>query len=196
LVKFARADRPAFVPDLVEELGFAGESSLTPTLKILERKGVIEILGGGRQRAYRLVRLTLQGRHLMGLGVLPLLGAIPAGRLKEAIAQPEEYFEVERLLPARTGDFLLRADGDSMVGDGIHSGDLVLLRPEVEVQPGEIAAAYVGDDYRCTLKHVHFEKARVRLRASNPAYDDLLIPQNEWRGVAGVYRGLVRHVGR
>lgn len=193
LVKFARLDRPAFVPDLVEELGLAGESSLTPTLKILERKGIIEILGGGRQRAYRLVRLTARGRHRMGLGVLPLLGAIPAGRLKEALEQPAEYLEVADLLPARAGDFLLRAEGDSMVGDGIHHGDLVLLRPEVDLRPGEIAAAYVGEDYRCTLKHVHLEKEQVRLRASNPVYDDLLIPHDEWRGVAGVYRGLVRH---
>lgn len=195
LARFEREDRPAFVPELVEALGLAAESSLTPTLKILERKEVIEVLGGGKQRAYRLVRLTAKGRRLVGLGGLPLLGAIPAGRLKEALAQPAEYLALDHLLPTRTGDFLLRADGDSMIGDGIHDGDLVLIRPGVEVRSGEIAAAYVGEDYRCTLKHVHFERSRVRLKASNPAYDDILVPESEWRGVAGVYRGLVRHVG-
>jgi repressor LexA len=43
---------------------------------------------------------------------------------------------------------------------------------------------------------VHFEKERVRLRASNPAYPDLLIAKSDWRGVAGVFRGLVRHAGK
>ena len=83
-----------------------------------------------------------------------------------------------------------------MIGDGIQTGDLVLLRPGVEVRDGEIAAAYVGDGYEATLKHVHPLKDSVRLRASNPAYPDLLIPKQEWRGVAGVYRGLVRHAGQ
>src|SRR4029077_294538 len=100
------------------------------------------------------------------------------------------------LLPHRAGDFLLRVRGESMIGDGILDGDLVLLRPNVDVQPGEIAAVHTGDSYESTLKHVHFEKEGVRLRASNPAYPDLLIPKPEWRGVAGVYRGLVRDAGK
>ncbi len=196
VANFERKDHPLFVPELVEKLGYAAESSLTPTLKILERKGVLEIIGGGRQRAYRMVRLTTKGRGLMGIGGLPVLGSIPAGPLKEAIAQPGEIVEAGDLLKYRAGDFLLRASGDSMTGDGIFDGDLVLLRPQVELRPGEIAAVHAGDAYESTLKHVHFEKEQVRLRAGNPAYRDILIPLAEWRGVAGVFRGLVRNVRR
>jgi len=194
VANFERKDHPLFVPELVEKLGYAAESSLTPTLKILERKGVLEIIGGGRQRAYRIVRLTAKGRMMMGLGGLPLLGSIPAGPLKEAIEHSGERVEPGDLLKYRAGDFLLRASGDSMTGDGIFDGDLVLLRPQVELRPGEIAAAYAGDNYESTLKHVHFEKEQVRLRAGNPAYRDILIPLAEWRGVAGVFRGLIRNV--
>jgi repressor LexA len=188
--------RPAFAYKLVKELGLAGESSLTPTLKIMEQRGFIEIVGGGRQRAYRILRLTKAGRQALGIGGLPVLGSIPAGPLAEALAQPVDFIEPGDLLPHRRGDFLLRVRGDSMVGDGIHDGDLVLLRPEVDLQPGEIAAVHTGDSYESTLKHVHFEPEGVRLRASNPAYPDLVIPQQEWRGIAGVYRGLIRHVGQ
>lgn len=193
--RFERENRPLFIPELVRKLGLAGESSLTPTLKIMERDGWLEIFGGGKERLHRVVRLTGQGRQAVGAGGLPLLGTIPAGPLKEALAQPAEFVEVDRWLASRPGDFLLKADGDSMIGDGILDGDLVLLRPEVEVQRGEIAAVYAGDSYGATLKHVFVETQRVRLRASNPAYEDILVPAREWRGVAGVYRGLLRHAG-
>jgi repressor LexA len=186
---------PVFIPELVRELGLAGESSLTPTLRIMQTRGFLEIHGGGKQRAYRVLRLTKQGREALGLGGLPVVGRIAAGLLQEALAQPEEYLDSGDLLPHRNGDFLLRVVGDSMIGDGIREGDLVLLRPGQELRNGEIAAAYVGDTFEATLKHVHFEKNRVRLRASNPAYEDIVVPRETWKGVAGVYRGLVRHVG-
>ena len=183
---------PVFIPDLVRQLGLAGESSITPTLRLMQERGFLEIHGGGRQRAYRVLRLTRKGREAIGAGGVPVVGRITAGLLEEALAQPEEYLEA--LLPHQPGDFLLRVTGDSMLGDGIVDGDLVLLRPNVEARSGEIAAAYVGDAYEATLKHVHFERALVRLRASNPAYSDVVVPLSEWRGVAGVYRGLIRHV--
>ena len=185
----------AFVPQLVEWLGYAAESSLTPTLKIMERNGFIEIQGGGAARNHRLVRLTRKCRQALGIGGLPLVGKITAGPLREALADAEEFVESTELLPHKAGDFLLRVTGDSMIGDGICDGDLVLLRPGEEVRPGEIAAAYVGDAFEATLKHVHPERNGVRLRASNPAYADMIVPRGEWRGVAGVYRGLVRHAG-
>lgn len=183
---------PVFIPDLVRELGLAGESSITPTLRIMQERGFVEIHGGGRQRAYRVLRLTRKGREAIGVGGVPVLGRITAGLLQEALAEPEEY--MESMLPHQPGDFLLRVTGDSMKGDGIMDGDFVLLRPNQEPRNGEIAAAYVGDAFEATLKHVHFEKALVRLRASNPVYSDIVVPLSEWRGVAGVYRGLVRHV--
>jgi repressor LexA len=185
---------PVFINDLIRELGLAGESSVTPTIRTMQQRGFLEIHGGGKQRAYRVLHLTKQGRAAIGAGGIPVVGRIAAGLLHEALAQPEEFLDENMILPHQKGDFLLRVSGDSMVGDGIIEGDLVLLRPEAEVGWGEIAAAYVGDSYEATLKHVYVEKSVVRLKASNPAYADLVIPQSEWRGVAGVYRGLIRHV--
>jgi repressor LexA len=185
---------PVFIPNLVRELGLAGESSVTPTLRIMQQHGFLKIHGGGKQRAYRVLHLTRKGREAIGAGGLPIVGRIAAGLLHEALAQPEEFLDSNMMLPHQAGDFLLRVTGDSMVGDGIVDGDLVLLRPNQEVGWGEIAAAYVGDAFEATLKHVYAEKSVVRLKASNPAYEDIVVPQSEWRGVAGVYRGLIRHV--
>jgi repressor LexA len=194
LADFARAERPAFVADLVRALRLAGESSLTPTLQKMERNGFVELHGAGAQGRSRVIRLTAKGRHALGIGGLPLLGSIPAGPLSEAVAQAEEILDAHELLPHRAEDFLLRVRGDSMTGDGILDGDLVLLRPNARVRDGAIAAVCVGDEREATLKRVYFEKDRVRLVASHPRFKDIVIPAEEVQ-FAGVLKGVVRHVG-
>jgi repressor LexA len=190
-----RAGFPALVSELVQKLGLAGSSSLVPTLKIMQRNGFIAINGGGGQGRDHLVKLTPKGRYAISEGGLPVLGAIRAGPLEEAVAEHDTILEDADLLPHRPGDFLLRVRGDSMIGDGILSGDHVLLRPNVEAAQGEIAAVLTGEesgDYEATLKRVYREGAKVRLKASNPAYDDRVLPASDVK-IAGVFRGLIRH---
>jgi repressor LexA len=101
------------------------------------------------------------------------------------------------MLPWRAGDFLLRVQGTSMIGDGILDGDKVLIRPGVEPHEGEIAAVLVGDAHEATLKRVFSlrETGQVRLRASNPGFLDLVVPVESLK-VAGVFRGLIRDGSR
>ena len=194
LADFERQERPGFVADLLKPLRLSAESSLTPTLQKMARNGFVEILGGGAQGRSRVVRLTPKGRHALGIGGLPLLGSIPAGPLSEAVAQAAEIIEPGALLPHKPGDFLLRVRGDSMIGDGILDGDLVLLRPGARVAHGAIAAVCVGDDREGTLKRVLFEGGRVRLRASNPVFKDVTVPAERVH-FAGLLKGVLRHVG-
>lgn len=197
VARFQQRQHPAFVPDVVKALRFAAESSLTPTLKILERKGLLLIGGGGAKGRSRVLRLTEHGLRLVGMGGLPLLGSIPAGPLSEAVADAETAFDLQALLPWREGDFLLRVRGTSMIGDGILDGDKVLIRPDVEPHEGEIAAVLVGDAHEATLKRVFRlrDAGQVRLRASNPGFLDLVVPVEAVK-VAGVFRGLIRDGSR
>ena len=194
ILDFEQRKEPSFVSDLVMKLGYAAESSLTATLRIMERNGFIVIQGGGERGRSRVVRLTPKARFALGAGGIPLLGTIPAGPLQEAFAQADEIIETTDLLPSREGDFFLRVRGDSMIGDGILDGDWVLLRPNLEVQHGEIAALLVGEAHETTLKRVFFlpEKAEIILRASNPRYPDLVVNAQDVK-VAGIFRGLIRH---
>lgn len=194
--RMERAGEPAFVPDLVQSLGLAAESSITPTLRLLERNGFVSVHGGGSRGRSRVVRLTARARHGLGFGGLPLLGTIPAGPLSEALADPDAVLADRELLAYRDGDFLLRVRGDSMIGDGILDGDKVLIRPHVEARSGEIAAVLVGDAREATLKRVIFSAGdpTITLRAANPAYPDLQVPAEDVQ-IAGVFRGLVRDAG-
>ena len=192
---------PASVSGLVRELGLSGSSSLVPTLRIMERNGFISIGGGGGYGRDQFVKLAPKGRYAVAEGGLQVLGSIRAGLLEEAVAEPETILEDHELLPYQPGDFLLKVRGDSMNGDGILPGDHVLLRPNVQVAQGEIAAVMVGcekGDCEATLKRFYLEGAhgqRVRLKASNPAYPDLVVFAEEVK-IAGVFRGLIRYADR
>ncbi|MEO7933112.1 MAG: transcriptional repressor LexA [Chthoniobacterales bacterium] len=191
IAKFARNDQPAFVPELVQELGLANASSVNSTLKTMQRNGLVEVAGGGAKGRSRVVRLTTLGRNAAGIGGLPLLGRIAAGYLTEALAEPEEMIDYKDLLPSRDGDFLLRVTGDSMTGDGILDGDKVLLRPGVDWRDGEIAAVQVGYEREATLKRIYREGAKIRLKPSNDRFPEIIVNASDVI-VAGVFRGLVR----
>ena len=184
---------PASVGDLVDGLHLAGTSSLVPTLKVMERNGFIQILGGGTRGRRCTLVLTPKGKLAAGIGDVPVLGSVPAGPLTEVLERCEDAVDLGSGLPYQPGDFLLVVDGHSMVGDGILPGDMVLLRPGVQVENGEIAAVHVGDQYLATLKHVCFAASSeiITLRASNANYSDVIVHGNELR-IAGVFRGLIR----
>lgn len=177
---------------LAEEMGLAGESSVTPALRALETKGFLQVEGGVRGRQ-RFIRLTAKAVGYLAEG-LPVLGAIPAGPVRDCLKGAERILErLEDLLPWESGDFMLEVEGDSMIGVGIHPGDLILLRPGENPRPGEVAAVHVGQAKGGSLKRVYLdaESGIVRLQAAHPGHPDQEFPLREVR-VAGVMRGLVR----
>jgi repressor LexA len=159
IASIERTGFAASVSALVKELGLAGSSSLVPTLRIMQRNEFVSIQGGGGFGRDQLIKLTAKGRFAINEGGLPVLGEIRAGPLEEAVAEPDTVFEERDFLPYRPGDFLLKVKGDSMIGDGILPGDHVLLRPNVQVAQGEIAAVLVGDAFEATLKRFYLETA-------------------------------------
>lgn len=105
---------------------------------------------------------------------VPILGSAACG---EPIYRPSdgtEYVVVDEDVPC---DFALIAQGDSMTGDRIYSGDIVFIRRQDTVADGEIAA--VALDNELTLKHVRRLRGAdgsvvfTQLLPSNPAYSPI-----------------------
>lgn len=196
VAKFWRQGRAPTTGELLEELGIVNVTGLGDLLRPLERKGFVSIEGGVRGRQRR-IELTPQGRATTGFG-LPVLGAIPAGPLREAIQDTAQWIDgAGALLRTQPDDFLLRVEGDSMTGAGILPGDYVQLRPGIAVRSGEIVAAQIceseGASIEATLKYLDYVEGEdsVRLRAANPAYPDREFSA-QCVSVAGVFRGLIR----
>lgn len=121
------------------------------------------------------------------MSALPILGRISAGAPIEAVEVREE-FDPREFFPAGEGYFLLHVRGDSMIGDHIRDGDLVLVEPRDTARNGETVVAILPDG-EATLKRLYREEGRFRLQPSNPALKPIFVDDLTVRGVV---RGVLR----
>ena len=109
-----------------------------------------------------------------GVRRVPILGGAACG---EPIYSPSDGTEFATIEEDVICDFALIAQGDSMTGDRIHSGDIVFVRKQDTVRDGEIAA--IALDNELTLKRVRRLRgpggsiAFTQLLSSNQKYDSI-----------------------
>ena len=90
--------------------------------------------------------------------------------------------------PAAT--FVVRVEGDSMVGAGIRDGDLLVVDRAREAKSGSIVVAVV--DGALTVKRLRVGREGVRLEAENPAYTPIAVRAGEELVVWGVVAHAIR----
>lgn len=176
--------------EICEQFGFSSYGTAYKHLKLLSEKGFLK-----RERHQRRGMELLDGDGETGTGTgagcdLPFLGRIAAGRPIEAVAGDEKLTVPAALFGARIDQhFVLRVAGESMIGEGIHDGDWVVVERRESAHPGEMVVALLGDDV--TLKRFFPEGAVVRLQPSNPAMKPLRVPAADLR-IQGIVVGLMR----
>ena len=126
--------------------------------------------------------------------IKPIVGVPLAGNVSAGFPSPaeEELRDVisfdEYLITNQSKSFLLKVDGDSMIGAGIMPGDLVLVERGREPKTGDIVIAEV--DGAWTMKYFHKKGKEVYLEAANPKYPRIK-PIAEMR-LGGVVTAVVR----
>jgi repressor LexA len=160
----------------------------------LERKGVLVRAARGVSRALQLAEPTeerlaqRESRSSAARGARwPVLGRIAAGSPIEAVEEREEL-DLADLAPPGADCYVLEVRGDSMIEDGIRSGDLVLVERRSEARDGEVVVAILPGE-EATLKRLYREGGRVRLQPANAALEPIVVDEVEVRGVV---IGLVR----
>lgn len=180
-------------PPTVREIGSAVSLSSSSTvhahLKTLQEQGHIE-----RDAVLtRAIKLTgsagSEGRPLSKPVIqMPIIGTVAAGKPRLAVEDVEDVFPLPSDFISGDG-FMLRVIGDSMIEDGIHEGDLVVVRRQQTADNGETVVAMI--DNEATVKRFYKEKSRIRLQPANkrmkPMYFDTV-------DIAGKVVGLVRHL--
>ena len=99
---------------------------------------------------------------------LPVMGRSAAGRPIEMVSIPEEPVTINGEPRVRAGDFIVIAVGDSMIEAGIHDGDQCVIRPQDQVENGEIALIAVDDG--STIKRFYQDDQGIHLKPCNPAH--------------------------
>jgi repressor LexA len=217
LGSIASSIRETGYPPTIREIGTAlnikSTNGVNDHLKALERKGYIA-RDDAKSRA---VSLTATGWSALDLDInadngmgpareparvldavsVPLLGRIAAGMPIDAIEHQEDEFVMDASLLGRAGRdsvYALRVRGDSMVGDAILDGDIVVIKRQTTADRGQIVAVMV--DGAATVKRYYDEGERIRLQPSNPEMEPIYVAKSEARDavvlgkVLAVYRSM------
>ena len=121
---------------------------------------------------------------------LPLFsGKVAAGFPSPADDYVEKSLDLNELLvkkPAAT--FFVRAQGESMLGAGIHPNDILVVDRSIDPVPGKIVICALNGEL--TVKRLQRDKWHWQLTAENPAYTDIVLHD----GLEMVIWGVVTNV--
>ena len=120
---------------------------------------------------------------------LPLLGSIAAGSPIEAIENREEL-DLETLFHAKSGVYVLKVRGESMIEDHLCDGDFVVIERRETARNGEQVVALL-DSGEATLKRFYREGNKIRLQPANHTMQPRMVDADRCK-VQGVVIGVVR----
>ena len=125
---------------------------------------------------------------------LPLLvGRASAGFPSPAADHYDKRLDLnEHLVLHPEATFFLRVKGDSMIGAGIHDGDLLVVDRSIEPAHSRVVIAAL--DGELTVKRLHHQRGKILLRADNPEYPDIEIRNGQELQIWGVVAHVIHKV--
>lgn len=90
--------------------------------------------------------------------------------------------------PAAT--FYGRVNGDSMIGEGIEDGDIIVIDRAIEPGNGDLAVCCVEGEF--TLKRIKIEPDRVWLIPANEMFDPVMITPDSRFEIWGVITYVIK----
>ena len=121
---------------------------------------------------------------------LPMLGKIAAGTPIEAIQDDNDMVDVPKEMLSVGESYALTVEGDSMINEGIHNGDTVIIKKTNLAENGDIVVALV-DDHEATLKRLRKKGQSIALESANPLYETKILSTHRVK-IQGKLVGLLR----
>ena len=170
--------------EICEEFGYSSFGTLQKHIRLLLDKGVL-VRDWNKRRSLALA----EEDRAVGAVEIPLAGRIAAGQPIEV--EPEgESVAVPEALTRKGQNYVLRVSGHSMIDDGIHDGDFVVVNRREKAANGEMVAALVNGE--ATLKRFYNEgDGRIRLQPANDRMSPIYAAEGDVK-VQGVVVGLMR----
>ena len=183
------AGDPPTVREVQKVFGFRTPQTARYHLEKLVSDGRL-LVARGKARGYRLLEQIEPSNKVAWA---PLLGRVHAGPLTTATEDLEGYVPVPAAALKSLGVrgvssgpdvpeipgveinnelFALRVRGESMIGAGILSGDLIIVRRQSTADSGTVVVALVDDE--ATVKRLRLRRGRVELHPENPAFEPIL----------------------
>jgi repressor LexA len=177
---------PPTVREIGEAVGLSSSSTVHAHLRALEQVGLIR-RDAVLTRAIRVVAGNVDNCKPKHVANLPVLGRVAAGTPTLANEDVEDNYPIPKEFLAGGDGFLLRVKGESMIEDGILSGDLVIVRRQDDAENGDTIVALIDDE--ATVKHFFKEKGKIRLQPANASMAPMFYDRVQ---VVGKVVGLMR----
>jgi repressor LexA len=152
-------------------------------LKAIEARGKI------RRGKFKARAIEILSDERTNPNEIPMFGKIAAGQPIEALPMPETITIPDDML-GKNLTFSLQVKGDSMIDDGIHNGDYIVVESRESAKEGEIVVALV-DGSEATVKRYYKKGKSIRLQPSNPTMEPIILDAARV-AIQGVVIGLIR----
>ena len=161
--KIKETGYPPTVREIGKLVGVTSSATSYKYLTILEKKGYIT-----RERdKSRAIRLVPQIKNI------PVVGSVPAGNPLLALKDITEYIPIPEKLSGSDETFMVKVEGDSMIGDHILDGDYVMVKPQQDASSGDIVIALLNQE-EVTVKRLYKKDSKITLQPSNPLYKPIV----------------------
>ena len=150
---------PPTVREICKAGGVTSSATAHKYLTILEKKGYIH-REKERSRAIKIIPQTKK---------VPVVGSVAAGEPLWALKDITEVIPIPEQLSGSEESFMVKVEGDSMIGDHILDGDYVMVKPQQNADHGDIVIALLNQE-EVTVKRLYKKDNRITLQPSNPLY--------------------------
>ena len=182
-IKSRRTELGMTIEELARKMGYKDKSSISkiekgkadiPQSKIAAFADALEttpayLMGWEEQPEPAAPTIPIGFEPMPKMRKIPLVGSIACG---DPITAEQNIIGQVDVPDNIRCDFALRCKGESMIGAGIHDGDVVYINIQPEVENGEIAAVRIGEE--ATLKLVYLHSDYIELRPENPAFESII----------------------
>lgn len=190
---------PPTLRDIGKNFGMASTYGVQRHIEALEKKGYLT-RDSNTSRGLNIVRegetelSYVPGRNDgLNIAKIPVVGRVAAGMPITAIENQEGSLAIDMsFLKSNEDHFALKVKGDSMIDDGIHDGDFVIVAPTQEVSQDQIIVARMLDEV--TVKRFHSKNGQVKLIPANAKYEPIEVKNLNEFSVVGKVVGVMRWI--
>lgn len=167
--------------EIQENFGFKSLGSVQDYIKYLTN-------GGYLQNDSHSVRGLMPATVQQNTEEIPLLGEIAAGVPIEAI-ENSNMISVPTHMLGRGTHYALKVKGESMIEEGILSGDVAIIKHQTQAENGQIVVAVI--DNETTLKRFFKKSKQIELHPANKTMKPIIVKDRECE-IRGLLVGLIR----
>ena len=127
---------------------------------------------------------------------VPLLALLLRNRVCAGFPSPAEDLGAQRidltqmLITHAQATYFLRASGQSMVEAGIFDKDILVVDRAIKPRHNHIVVAIVDGDF--TVKRLYQRAGRIKLKAANPTFADIVPKEGQTLEVWGVVTSSIK----